>query len=143
MEKQGNDYVLFSWNVEAFFIFRNRGTSHAGKAISIPVVATSAMIIARIIGPLKKDVRNATATPASPAYHIAPKSVRARGKIRAPRAATGRSIMHFLMNLGSFESLEEAKYGIMRGSIVTSAHEIIRRSLFNSDLLICIYQSTE
>ena len=116
---------------------------HAGNARSIPAVERSARMMERIIGPLKRDTAKATATPASPAYHIEPKSVRARGKMRAPSAATGRSTMHFLRKRGSLDNADDAKYGTMRGSSVTKAHETIRIILFKSGLLICIKQCAE
>ena len=72
-------------------------------------VTASAINIETIIGSLKYDEMNADATPRSPAYHSEPKSVRARGKIRAPRAETGRSIMHLRINFGRRERYDDAK----------------------------------
>lgn len=100
------------------------------------MVEINEIIIARIIGPFKKDMTKATIIPTSPAYQDRPKSVSARGNINAPSAARGSNIMHFRMNLGSFDSADEAKYGIILGKRVTRAHETIMANLFNSNLLI-------
>ena len=108
------------------------------------VVAPRAMTIAAIIGHFRRtDVRKAAETPTSPAIHSDEKSVRARGKIRAPSEATGRSIMHFRMKRGRRERNDEAKYGIILGSSVTAEHVSISTSLFNSGLLVCIDDSSE
>ena len=77
--------------------------------MSIAVVDTSATTMESIIGPLKSETMKAAAMPARPAYHIAPKSVSARGNMRAPSAATGRRSMHLRTNLGRRESADEAK----------------------------------
>jgi len=64
---------------------------------------------------------NAAVTPISPAYHSELKSVKANGKIKAPREATGRSSMHFFILLGSF-ARKGMKYGMIRGIIVKTEH---------------------
>lgn len=109
---------------------------------SIRVVEISAMMIDRIIGPFRYEETKATATPAKPAYHCPEKSVRANGKMRAPSAATGSSIMHLRRKRGSFASAEEAKNGIILGSSVTAAQLTISRILFKANLLIRINKSS-
>ena len=88
-------------------------------------------------------MRKAAETPASPAIHRGPKSVRASGNIRAPSDATGSSSMHLRMKRGSFLRNDDAKYGIMRGRSVTAEHVSISTILFNSSLLVGIDESAE
>ncbi len=100
-------------------------------------------MIATIIGPLKNETANAAVTPTRPAIHSGPKSVSAKGKIRAPNDATGSSIMHLRMNAGSRLRNEEAKYGIMRGRSVTAEHVSMSAILFKSSLLVRIDECSE
>lgn len=95
------------------------------------------------MGPLKNETANAAVTPTRPAIHSGPKSVSAKGKIRAPSDATGSSIMHLRMNAGSRLRNEEAKYGIMRGRSVTAEHVSMSAILFKSSLLVRIDECAE
>lgn len=94
------------------------------------------MTILTIMGSLKKEITNESTKAAIPAYHSEPKSVITPGKTRAPKDASGRRSMHFLILFGSFW-VKERKYGIVLGIWVTRPDRIMIKSvLLTKDLLI-------